>query len=393
MNVASQSPLTPFGVPEKREIRVGFLPLTDCASVAVAANRGFDEQYGIRIVPSKESSWASLRDKLVNGDLDVAHVLYGMVLGIQLVIGGPRKDMAVLMTLNRNGQGITLSERLRDEGIVDGSSLARAVAAGKRKYSFAQTFPTGTHAMWLYYWLASHGINPITDVRTVTVPPSKMAECMRSGAIDGCCVGEPWNQRALIDGVGFSVASSQDIWPDHPEKVLGTTEQWADTHPNAARALVAAMLEASRWLDATAENRRQAAEIIVAPEYVGTDVKVILARLLGRYEDGLGRTWDDAHPVRFFDEGAVNFPYLSDAMWFLTQQRRWGLLDDDPDYLAVARAVNRIDIYRAAAERVGIRLPDSPLRSSVLFDGVRWDGSDPQNYACSFPVQACRSLV
>ncbi len=378
--------------PEKREVRIGFLPLTDCASVVMAAVKNFDEKYGIKIIPTKEASWASVRDKLVSGELDAAHVLYGLTYGVQLGIGGPKKDMAVLMCINRNGQGITLSERLRGEGVVEGTSLARRVAAGERPYTFAQTFPTGTHAMWLYYWLAAYGINPIRDVRTVTVPPSQMAEAMRVGAIDGCCVGEPWNQQAIIDGVGFSVAASQDIWPDHPEKVIGTTAEWVVRHPNSARALVAALLEAGRWLDASAANRREAAETIADSAFVGTDVGIILARLLGRYEDGLGRVWDDERPVKFCADGAVNFPYLSDGMWFMTQQRRWGLLDSDPDYLAVARAVNRVDIYRAAARSAGVAAPDSALRSSILFDGVRWDGSDPQHYARSFPVQACSSL-
>lgn len=391
-NVSDLSKSLP-GEPEKRELRVGFLPLTDCASVAVAATRGFDEKYGIKIVPSKESSWASVRDKLISGELDAAHVLYGMVLGVHLGIGGPKQNMAVLMTLNRNGQGITLSNRLREEGITDGASLARRVASGERTYTFAQTFPTGTHAMWLYYWLAAQGINPITDVRTVSIPPSMMAEAMRVGAIDGCCVGEPWNQRAIADGVGYSVATSQDIWPDHPEKVLGTTAQWVDRHPNSASALISALLEASRWLDASPANRGEAAESIAASDYVGTEVGVILPRLLGRYQDGLGRVWDDAHPIRFFADGEVNFPYLSDAMWFMTQQRRWGMLAGDPDYLGVASAVNRIDIYSTAAAAAGVPLPAGPMRSSILFDGVCWDGSDPQRYARSFAVRACNSLV
>lgn len=379
--------------PEKTEVRVGFMPLTDCASLVMAAANGFDKKHGIKIVLSKEASWASVRDKLVSGGLDAAHVLYGLIYGLQLGIGGPKKDMAVLMSINQNGQGITLSHQLRTAGVTDGATLAQLVAKKARVYSFAQTFPTGTHAMWLYYWLASYGINPLRDVRTITVPPPQMVANMRMGNIDGCCVGEPWNNRAILDNIGFSVATSQEIWPDHPEKVVGTTAAWADRNPNTARALIAAVLEASRWIDASLANKQKTAETIAQAAYVNTDTEVIVARMLGRYQNGLGKSWDDRKHMKFFDDGAVNFPYLSDAMWFMTQHKRWGLLDEDPDYLAVAQAVNRIDIYRQAAEQLGISLPTSAMRSSRLLDGVLWDGSDPQGYAASFAVQASNSFV
>ena len=171
--------------PEKKEVRIGFIPLTDCASVVMASVLKFDEKYGIKIIPSKEASWASVRDKLVNGELDAAHVLYGLIYGVHLGVGGPKKDMAVLMTLNNNGQAITLSKKLAEKGAVDGPSLAKAMKAEKRDYTFAQTFPTGTHAMWLYYWLAANGINPMSDAKIITVPPPQMVANMRVGNMDG----------------------------------------------------------------------------------------------------------------------------------------------------------------------------------------------------------------
>ncbi len=182
--------------PEKTEVKIGFIPLTDCASVVMAAELGIDKKYGVKIVPSKEASWPGVRDKLVNGELDMAHVLYGLIYGVQLGIGGPKKDMAVLMNLNRNGQAITLSKKLADAGAVDGASLAKVMATNKREYTFAQTFPTGTHAMWLYYWMAANGINPQQDAKVITVPPPQMVANMRVGNMDGFCVGEPWNHRA-----------------------------------------------------------------------------------------------------------------------------------------------------------------------------------------------------
>ncbi|MEW5888979.1 MAG: CmpA/NrtA family ABC transporter substrate-binding protein [Pseudomonadota bacterium] len=374
--------------PEKKEVRIGFIPLTDCSSVVMAAVMEFDKKYGIKIVPSKEASWAAVRDKLVNGELDAAHVLYGLVYGVHLGVGGPKKDMAVLMGLNRNGQAITLSNQLRDKGAVDGASLKKLISADKREYTFAQTFPTGTHAMWLYYWLAAHDINPMKDVKTITVPPPQMVANMRVGNMDGFCVGEPWNNRAIMDGIGFTAVTSQDIWTDHPEKVLGTTAEFVARHPNTARAMTAAVLDAGRWIDASLANRRKTAETVASKSYVNTDMDVILERMLGRYSNGLGKSWDDRNHMKFFDDGAVNFPYLSDGMWFLTQHRRWGLLKEDVDYLGIAQRINRIDLYKQAAELAKVSLPKSPLRTSRLIDGVVWDGKDPKKYAGGFKVRA-----
>ncbi|MDP9770322.1 ABC transporter substrate-binding protein [Kosakonia cowanii] len=374
--------------PEKKTLRVGFIPLTDCAPVVMAAVKKFDEKYGITIIPSKESSWASVRDKLLSGELDAAHILYGMVYGLQLGVSGPQREMAVLMTLNNNGQAITLSNQLKAAGVTDGASLKKVIAASPQgTYTFAQTFPSGTHAMWLYYWLANAGIDPFADVRNVVVPPPQMVVNMKIGNMSGFCVGEPWNQRAILDGIGFTAATSQQIWPDHPEKVLGTTSAWVSANGNAARALTAAVLDASRWIDASDENRRETAKTIAARAYINTAVETIEGRMLGHYEDGLGKTWQDAHAMRFFNDGAVSYPWLSDGIWFLTQQKRWGLLKSDPDYLAVARQINRSELYKQAATAVGgISVPTSQMRSSTLIDGKVWDGSDPAAYANSFAI-------
>jgi nitrate/nitrite transport system substrate-binding protein len=374
--------------PEKKEVKVGFIPLTDCASVVMASVLKFDEKYGIKIIPSKEASWAAVRDKLSNGELDAAHVLYGLVYGLHLGIGGPKKDMAMLMTLNNNGQAITLSKKLADKGAVDGPSLAKLMQKEKGEYTFAQTFPTGTHAMWLYYWLASYGINPMTDAKVITVPPPQMVANMRVDKMDGYCVGEPWGHRAIADGIGITAVTTQDIWKDHPEKVLGTTNEWVQKNPNTARALVMAVLEASRWIDASLSNRMKMAETVADKAYVNTSVDVINQRILGRYQNGLGKTWDDPNHMKFFNDGAVNYPYLSDGMWFLTQHRRWGLLKQDVDYLAVAKAINKTELYKEAASALKVSVPKSDLRSSKLIDGTVWDGKDPAKYAQSFKIKA-----
>ena len=374
--------------PEKTEVRIGFIPLTDCASVVMAAELGLDKKYGVKIVPTKEASWPGVRDKLVNGELDFAHVLYGLIYGVHMGTAGPKKDMAVLMTLNRNGQGLTLSKKLADKGAINVETLAKLMATDKREYTFAQTFPTGTHAMWLYYWLASAGINPFKDAKVITVPPPQMVANMRVGNMDGFSVGEPWNHRAILDGIGITAATTQDVWPDHPEKVLGTTAEFVQKHPNTARAVTAAILEASKWIDAGLQNKLKMAETIAQRAYVNTGVDAINQRILGRYQNGLGRTWDDPNHMKFFADGAVNFPYLSDGMWFLTQHKRWGLIKDHPDYLGIARQINRIDVYKQAATASKTPLPPSDMRSSKLIDGVVWDGKDPAKYADGFKVKA-----
>ncbi len=374
--------------PEKEEVRIGFIPLTDCASVVMASVLGFDKKYGVKIVPTKEASWASVRDKVVNGELDMAHVLWGLVYGVQMGIGGPKKDMAVLMNLNHNGQAITLSKKLADKGAVDGASLAKTMAAEKREYTFAQTFPTGTHAMWLYYWLATYGINPAKDAKVITVPPPQMVVNMRVGNMDGYCVGEPWNHRAVADGIGITATTSQDIWKDHPEKALGTTAEFVKNNPNTCRAVIMAILEASRWIDASLQNKNKMAETIADKAYVNTGVDVINQRILGRYQNGLGKTWDDPNHMKFFDDGAVNFPYLSDGMWFLTQHKRWGLLKEHPDYTAVARSINQTALYAQAASAMKIAVPKDPMRNSKLVDGTVWDGRDPAKYADGFKIKA-----
>jgi nitrate/nitrite transport system substrate-binding protein len=374
--------------PEKEEVKIGFIPLTDCASVVMASVLGIDKKYGVKIVPSKEASWAGVRDKLVNGELDFAHVLYGLIYGVHLGTAGPKKDMAILMTLNNNGQAITLSKKLADKGAVDGASLAKVMAKEKGEYTFAHTFPTGTHAMWLYYWLAANGINPLKDAKVITVPPPQMVANMRVGNMDGYCVGEPWGQRAIMDGIGITAVTTQDIWKDHPEKVLGTTGDFVKKYPNTARAVTAAILEAGKWIDAGLQNKNKMAETIADKSYVNTSVDAINQRILGRYTNGLGKNWDDPNHMKFYNDGAATFPYLSDGMWFLTQHKRWGLLKEHPDYLKVATEINRIDIYKQAAAATKTSVPKDAMRSSKLIDGAVWDGKDPKKYAESFKVNA-----
>ena len=375
--------------PEKSSLDLGFMALSDCASLVVAATQGFAQPYGLTLNLKRQASWANLRDKLVSGELDAAHSLYGLIYAVHLGIGGVAPtDMAVLMGLNQNGQSINLSHSLQQQGVVTPEALDRHVHQSRTKLTFAQTFPTGTHAMWLYYWLASQGIHPLQDVNSVVVPPPQMVAHLQAGRIDGFCVGEPWSASAVQQNQGFTLATTQAIWPDHPEKVLGCTQAFVDQYPNTARVLVMAILEASRFIEQSQENRRSTAQLLSARDYLDAPLDCIEPRLLGAYDDGLGNQWQDPHALRFFANGEVNLPYLSDGMWFMTQFRRWGLLREDPDYLGVARQVQQLALYREAASAVGVPPIAQDMRSSQLIDGKIWDGANPAAYARSFRLHA-----
>ncbi len=379
--------------PEKSVLDLGFMALTDSASLIVAATQGFAQPYGLTLNLQRQASWATLRDKLLSGELDAAQALYGQVYGIHLGLSGPATEMAILMGLCQNGQAINLSEPLKQAGVTSGEALAARARQSGAKLTFAQTFPTGTHAMWLNYWLASQGIHPLEDVNSVVVPPSQMVAHLKAARIDGFCAGGPWGALAVDEDQGFTLATSQMIWADHPEKVLGVTREFVEQYPNTARALTMAVLEASRFIDENEENKRSTAQLISSSEYVDAPLSAIEPRFLGQYEDGLGHAWLDAHPLRFFADGEVTMPWLSDGMWFMTQFRRWGLLKDDPDYLGVARQIHQLDLYRQAAEALGIAVPNNPMRSATLLDGKVWDGSDPAAYASSFAIHARSGLA
>ena len=374
--------------PEKPVLDLGFMALTDAASLIVAATQGFAQPYGLSLNLRRQHSWSGLRDKLLGGQLDAAQMLYGQVYGVHLGVGGPSRRMAILMGLSQNGQSINLSEPLRQAGVITAEALGARVRQSSAKLTLAHTLPTGTHAMWLYYWLATLGIHPLRDVQTLVVPPAQMISHLQAGLIDGVCAGGPWGAAAIEQQQGCTVATSQMIWPDHPEKVLGVTAEFVELYPNTARALTMAVLEAGRFIEQSDENRRSTAQLLSGKEYVDAPVSAIEPRLLGDYRDGLGNNWKDPRRLRFFADGAANMPWLSDGIWFMTQFRRWGLLREDPDYLAVARQIHQLDLYRDAAGALDIALPDNDMRSARLIDGREWDGSNPAAYAESFPIHA-----
>src|SRR5438445_588652 len=248
----------------------------------------------------------------------------------------------------------------------------------------AMTDPPGTHAMWMRYWLAAGGLNPDRDVTLITIPPAQMVANMKVGKMDGYCVGEPWGARAIADGIGFTAITTQQIWKDHPEKVLGFTEEFATKNPKTVKAVMRAILEASQWNDKL-ENRPKMAEVVGQPQYVNAAKEVILGRMLGEYDYGDGRREKDKYYMTFFDR-QTNFPMKSHGVWWLTQFRRWGMVKEAPDYKGLVDRVHRPDIYREAAKEMGIETPRGDSQKETFFDGGVFDPADPEKYVKSFAV-------
>ena len=377
--------------PETPQIRIGIIALTDCSSIVIAYEKGFFKQQGLDVTVAKEASWAVIRDKLQLGENHATHMLYGMPYASTMgLFGAPVKPMILPWVLNYNGQAITLSNDLKDKGIRSPGDLRKLLdeekTTGKSPRTFAMTFPPGTHAMWIRYWLGAGGINPDKDVSLITIPPPQMVANMKVGKMDGFCVGEPWNARAIADNIGFTATTTQALWLNHPEKVCAFTAEFAEKNPKTVKAVLKGLHQASEFID-TLENRPEVAEIVSRPAYINCPKDIILGRLLGKYDhgDGQGEHMDNDY-MRFFERG-VNFPWKSHGVWWLSQFRRWGMVKGTPDYKQIVDHVHRPDIYREVAKEMGISVPAEDFKTEKLFDGIPFDPTNPEEYAKAFPVK------
>jgi nitrate/nitrite transport system substrate-binding protein len=369
------------GAPAGDLIRVGFIPLTDCASVVMAGQLGLYKQYGLNVELTKESSWANIRDKLISGELHAAHCLFGMPLSVYTGVGGPAgTELKIAMMLNANGQGITLAKGMSAlAGYSDLPGLKAAVEqlAATKDPTFAMTFPGGTHDMWLRYVLGAAGVDQ-AKVQIKTIPPPQMVANMKVGSMDGYSVGEPWNGVGVKEDVGYTFLATQDLWKDHPEKALVANARFAAERRDDLKKLMRAVLEASVWLDKP-ENRAEAAGVIGGAAYVNAPADVIDARLAGRYDLGAGlgeRTFRDDFML-FHKGGQVNLPHRSHAAWFLAQYVRFGYLKELPDAADVADRLILGDLYREAAGELKIALPDDMQPFSLTLDGATFNPQDP----------------
>jgi nitrate/nitrite transport system substrate-binding protein len=375
--------------PETSTVRFGMIALTDCAPIVMAHELGYFKQFGINSIVSKEASWAVIRDKLSIGENQATHMLIGMPFASTMGLGGsPVKPMVIPWLLNRNGQAITLNNKLKAAGIRTPQALKplvdRAKAAGE-PMTFAMTFPPGTHAMWMRYWLAAGGIHPDKDVSLITIPPPQMVANMKVDKMDGFCVGEPWGNRAIEDGIGYTAVTTQQIWKDHPEKACAFTEEFAARNPKTVKAVLKALQLASVHLDKM-ENRAKAAEVISRATYINCPASTILERLQGKYEYGDGRVEQDPNYMIFSNRNA-NYPHQVFGKWWLTQFRRWGMVKGAPDYVGIPKRVLRQDIYLEAMKELGVTVKVAEQPTVTLFDGT-FDGKDPEKYARSFAINS-----
>ncbi|HVW20787.1 MAG TPA: CmpA/NrtA family ABC transporter substrate-binding protein [Opitutaceae bacterium] len=411
---------------EKTELKFGFIKLTDCAPLVIAKELGYFDDEFLSVTLEAQANWKILLDRVIGGELDGAHMLAGQPIGATIGIGTQAR-IITSFSMDLNGNGITVSNAIwKEMQAIDpdlaaarpphpiGASVLRPIVdrdlAAGTPMRMGMVFPVSTHNYYLRYWLAAGGISPGyysagdttgttgAEVLLSVTPPPQMPATLEQGTIQGYCVGEPWNQQAVFKGIGVPVITDYEIWKNNPEKVFGVTEAWARKYPNTYLAVLKALIRAGMWLDASAENRRKAVEILARPEYVGADAAVIGNSMAGTFEYARG----DRRPLPDFNvffRYYATYPFYSDCIWFLTQMRRWGQIPADrPDswYIEVAKRVYRPEFYRQAAALLAADgrpipggLPDTDgfkAPDSGFIDGVTYDGHHPNAYLQRFKI-------
>jgi nitrate/nitrite transport system substrate-binding protein len=376
--------------PETKTMKFGIIALTDCSPIVIAHEKGLFKKYGINSVVAKGANWAAIRDSLSVGDNQGTHMLIGMPIASTMgLLGSPKKPMIIPWLLNRNGQAICLKAEWKGKVQDDPKAIKPFVEKAKKlgePLTFAMTFPPGTHAMWTRYYLGAGGINPDKDISLITIPPAQMVANMKVGKMDGYCVGDPWHARAIADKIGYTSILTEDIWPNHAEKVCAFTADFADKNPRSVKACLKALHEASVWLDKL-ENRPEQCEIVSRPTYINCEKDLILGRLLGKVDYGDGRAKENKNYM-IFSERNCNFPQPAYAKWWLTQFRRWGMVQGAPDYEGIPKQVMRTDIYEEAMKEIGYQHGGHDDSAWTMFDGMTFDPKgDPEAYAKSFAVK------
>lgn len=424
------APLLHAAEPEKAELKLGFIKLTDMAPLAIAYEKGYFEDEGLYVTLEAQANWKVLLDRVIDGELDGAHMLSGQPLGATIGFG-TKADVVTALTMDLNGNAITVSNEVWQAmkpqvPMADGKPvhpikadalkpvIEQYAAAGK-PFNLGMVFPVSTHNYELRYWLAAGGINPgyyapnkgdisgQIDAQALlsVTPPPQMPATLEAGTISGYSVGEPWNQAAVFKGIGVPVVADYAIRRNMSEKVFGVSRNWAQANPETHKRLIKALIRAGKWLDADDNaNRAEAVEILSRPEYVGADAKVIANSMTGTFEFEKGDKREVPDFNVFFRYHAT-YPYYSDAIWYLTQMRRWGQIADakqDDWYVQTAKRVFLPEIYRqAAAELVAeghAQASDFPPADEDGFrepladtiDGVVYDGHQPNAYLQQFSI-------
>ncbi|MEH2120546.1 ABC transporter ATP-binding/substrate-binding protein [Nostoc sp.] len=373
---------------EKVNLEIGFLPLTACAPLAVAKEKGFFSKHGLDEVNLvRESSWRGIVDGMTGGYLDAAQMPSGMPMW--LTLGGHNNQplpVVTALTMTRNGNAITLAKRFYDQRVQTLSDFRNhLILTREQRHTMGVVHPASMHNLLLRYWLAAGGIDPDGDVDMKTIPPAQMVADLKAGSIDGYCVGEPWNYRAAVEGVGFTIATDLEVWLGHPGKVLGVREDWAENYPNTHIALTKALLEACQYC-ANPDNSQEIREILAGREYVSTDLEYI------QLEDPDSLTCDLDHPLRdyahhqFYSESAINRPSRTEQIWIMSQLARWGDTPFPRNWVEVVERVCQVRVFSTAARELGLDI--SYIRQPIkLFDGTPFNADDPIAYLNSLKIK------
>jgi nitrate/nitrite transport system substrate-binding protein len=420
-----------LGWPEKEELRLGFIKLTDMAPLAVAYEKGYFEEEGLYVTLEAQANWKVLLDRVIDGQLDGAHMLAGQPLGATIGYG-TKADIITAFSMDLNGNAITVSNDIwkkmkkhvphkdgKPVHPISADALKPVVDDFKSKgkpFKMGMVFPVSTHNYELRYWLAAGGIHPgfyaphkgdtrgqiDADALLSVTPPPQMPSTMEAGTIHGYCVGEPWNQQAVFKGIGVPVVTDYEIWKNNPEKVFGVSKGWAEKYPNTHIRLVKAMIRAAIWLDENNNaNRPEAVKILAKSQYVGADYEVIANSMTGTFEYEKGDKRDVPDFNVFFRYNAT-YPFYSDAIWYLTQMRRWGQISEpkaDSWYKDIAKQVYRPDIYAQAAKALiaqgkakAVDFPEFATETGFkpaqthFIDNIVYDGSQPNAYLEKFAI-------
>jgi len=387
--------------PEVKGAKIGFIALTDAAPLIIAAEKGLFAKHGMPDVEVlKQASWGATRDNLVLGGasngIDGAHILtpmpYLMHTG-KVTQNNVPVPMALIARLNLDSQGISVAKEYAETGVqLDASKLKAAFEKKKaegKEIKAAMTFPGGTHDLWIRYWLAAGGIDPDKDVSTIVVPPPQMVANMKVGNMDVFCVGEPWNEQLVNQGIGFTACTTGELWKGHPEKALGMRADWVEKNPNATKALLMAVMEAQQWCDEMA-NKEEMSTILGKRQWFNVPPKDVLGRLKGNINYGNGRVLENTGLQMKFWQDHASYPFRSHDSWFITENIRWGKFAPDTDVKALVAKVNREDIWRDAAKDLGVAdIPASTSRGKeTFFDGKVFDPENPSAYLETLSIKA-----
>ena len=383
-------------VPEVRRANLGFIALTDAAPLIIAKEKGLFAKHGMADVEvNRQASWGATRDNLVlgggRGGIDGAHLLTPMAYHIhtgRIVQNNQPVPMAILARLNTNGQAISVAAKHMALGArLDATPLRRALTSDSK---VAMTFRGSTHDMWVRYWLAAAGIDPDRDVSTIVVPPPQMVANMRVGTMDAFCVGEPWNAQLVTQRLGYTALVTGELWKDHPEKIFALRGDFVQQNPRATEAMTAAVIEAARWCDVSA-NLQEMCEILSRRAWFNVPVGDIIGRMRGEVDYGDGRTTTNIELSMKFWRDHASYPFRSHDLWFLTENQRWGILPESLDTAPLLAQVNREDIWRAAAARAGVPNAETPTGTSrgreTFFDGKVFDPENPAAYLASLSIK------